>query len=114
MRFSVAPGAIAALCGRDDNRAYYHFYGDLGQLGTIEMFLRSNGFKVVKNDVSPGFERHDKETYIRALRLVFECRVEGWWMQKTDLIENGICTEEEFKRLLHGEVERERERHDLE
>lgn len=101
-RFSFAPGALSALSGRDDDRAHYIFLGDLSQMGQIEMFLRAHGFPVVKRDVHPGFAKEHKETYVRALKLVFEHRLDGWWNQEEALIEHGVCTKDEFHAILHS------------
>ena len=105
MSFRLAPGTLTALSGRTDNRAYYIFDGDLNQMGLIEDALRGAGFPVVKSDVYPGFPENDKETYVRALRFVYERRIEGWWNQREKLIEHGICTEDEFKIALGVQVE---------
>lgn len=92
----TAPGAITALLGIDDDRAYYTFCGDLSQMGTIEQRLRGAGFNVVKNNVYPGFPKDAKEEYLRALKYVWEHKVDGWWNQKDALFEHGICTKQEF------------------
>lgn len=101
-RFSFAPGALTALAGRADNRAYYIFSGDLSQMGRIETFLRSHGFPVVKRDVYPGFAKEHKDEFVRALKLVFEHRLDGWWNQEAALIEHGVCTRDKYRAALGG------------
>lgn len=110
--WSVAPGTLAALSNRDDDRAYYTFDGDLGQMGTMETFLRERGFSVVKSGVYPGFPESQEDQYIRALRAIFECRVDGWWGQKQDLIKHGICTQAEYREALRLQCERSKAERD--
>jgi hypothetical protein len=100
MLFSVAPGVFDALSGMNDNRAYYTFGGDLGQMGTIYRRLQEAGFKVVKSNVYPGFPREAEEEYKRALEYVYTYRVDGWWNQHEALLRYEICTEEAFKQAL--------------
>lgn len=100
MGFSVAPGVGAALVHRGDDRAYFVFQGDLNQMGILYARLLEAGFPVVKSDVYPGFPRDQEEEYIRALRFVFDNRIEGWWNQERDLIKHEICTQEEFDKAL--------------
>lgn len=102
MKFQFAPGTLTALSGRHDDRAYYMFSGDLSQMGTIEEFLRVRGFPVVKSDVYPGFQKEDLAEYVRALRLIYETKIDGWWNQERALIEHHICTREEFLARLNA------------
>lgn len=108
MHFSVPSGTVTAMSNRNDNRAYYTFGGDLNQMGLIERYLRSRGFAVVKSGVYPGFPRDAEKEYIRALREVWENRVEGWWSQQERLLQYGICTEDEYKAALDVECAKER------
>lgn len=98
--FSVAPGVGAALANRGDDRAYFVFEGDLNQMGIIYARLLWAGFRVVKSDVYPGFPRDQEEEYIKALRFLFDNRVEGWWNQERDLVRYEICTQGEFDKAL--------------
>lgn len=100
MGWSVAPGMWDALANRDDNRAYYTLSGDLGQMGTMYRFLLDRGYPVVKWDVHPGFAKDQEAQYIRALRDIFEWRVEGWWNQERDLVKYGVCTQEAYDLAL--------------
>lgn len=97
MKLQIAPGTLTALAGRHDRRAHYVFSGDLSQMGTIEAYLRMQGFAVVKCDVYPGFPKDQFSEYIRALRLLYEEKIEGWWNQEEALIAHGICTPQEFR-----------------
>lgn len=100
--FQIAPGTLTALSRRLDNRAYYTFSGDLSQMGAIEEFLRARGFPVVKSDVYPGFQEKDLAEYVRALRLIYKMKLDGWWNQEQALIEHHICTPQEFLACLHA------------
>lgn len=110
MMFGVAPGAVTALSNTKDTRAYYTFGGDLGQMGSIELFLKRRGFNVVKTGVYPGFSEDNEEEYIRALRAIFEGQVDGWWNQDHALIKHGICTQEMFDMALHAYCDERRDR----
>lgn len=96
--FPVAPGTLTALTGQQDQRAYYIFSGDLGQMGTMEDFLRRCGLPVVKSGVYPGFV-HEAD-YIEGLRRIWDARIEGWWNSQTALVKYKICTQEEFTDAL--------------
>lgn len=98
--FKIAQGTLAALSGMEDNRAYYIFDGDLNQMGIIYTTLLRAGFPVVKNNVYPGFPKNQEDKYKEALKYLFENRIEGWWSQRSKLLEYKICTEEEFKEAL--------------
>jgi len=80
---------------RNDEIKYTLSGGDLSTLARHASFLKEHGFDVGFNDIYPGFKtREEKE---RALRLLYEHRIDGWMCYKTDLIEYGICTAEEFE-----------------
>jgi hypothetical protein len=100
MNFSIAPGTMTALSGRNDNRAYFLLSGDLNQMGRMESILREMKFPVVKWDVYPGFLQNDEEKYIEALKLIYSWGIEGWWNQESALIKYKICTQEEFDAKL--------------
>jgi len=104
LRFRVAPGVGAAFANMNDNRAYYIFDGDLHQMGVIYTTLLNAGFPVVKNNVYPGFTESNQDEYKRALLYLFERRVEGWWNQRSKLIEYGICTQAEYMAALNRET----------
>ncbi len=97
---SVAPGIVAALTNRSDNRAYFTFDGDLNQMGIIYSRLLDAGFPVVKSGVYPGFPRVQEGQYSKALRFLYESKTEGWWNQERNLVQYSICTQEEFDRVL--------------
>ncbi len=80
--------------------AYYLLIGDLNQMGIMERTLKDAGFPVVRSQSGtyPGFLKQDKDEFVKALRYLFEHRVEGWWGQ--DIVKHGICTDAEFKSAL--------------
>lgn len=100
LKFTIAPGVGHALSGMEDTRAYYHFFGDLNQLGQIYKALLEAGFPVVKNNVYPGFPKDQEDIYIQALDYVFKNRVTGWWNQRAQLLVYQICTKDEFDQAL--------------
>ena len=72
--------------------------GDLGQMSTQKSYLKSKGLPVGQSGVYPGFRT--EEDFKKALRLIWENRVEGWWGYKTSYVMYGICTSEEFYKAL--------------
>ncbi len=56
--------------------------GDLSQMATQKVFLVKNGFDVGQLDVYPALKT--EEEYLRAIKLIFEHRIEGWWNYKDD------------------------------
>jgi hypothetical protein len=94
--FRFAPGFGASLMNMDDDRAYFIFHGDLGQLGTIYIRLLEADFPVVKSNVYPGFEERHFEEYKQALQYLYEHQIAGWRNQREALLTYGICTEQEY------------------
>ena len=68
--------------------------GDLNQMSTQRTFLLSRGFEVLQNNVYPSIKQDDVK---RALTLIWEQNIVGWWNYREKLEELGICTKEEFK-----------------
>lgn len=77
-------------------RAYYLLSGDLIQMSRMEDALRQAGFRVARSDVYPGFYEEDKERYLAALRYLFDRRIEGWWNQEREMVQQGTCTQREY------------------
>jgi len=71
-------------------------------MGLIYRSLLDHGFSVVKSDVYPGFPREAEEEFVRALKHVFEHRIEGWWGQRENLLKYQVCTEEEYWNALNA------------
>jgi len=57
-------------------------------------FLVSKGFDVSQTDVYHVLRNCDKKP---ALQAIWESQIEGWFHYKEDMINLGICTEEEWK-----------------
>jgi hypothetical protein len=85
---------VAAADRRRDEGFTHLLEGDLSQMSAQKKFLRGEGFEVGQNDVYPALR--DEETFLRAIKLIFEHRVEGWWNYERKLVEHGICTQPEF------------------
>lgn len=69
--------------------------GDLSQAGIQHQFLRQHGFNVLQVDVFPALAT--KEEYIRALKMIYRNYVHGWWNYKSQYVQHGICTADEFQ-----------------
>ena len=84
----------------DDNPVYYTLDGDLNQMGIMRDTLRNAGFRVAMLNVYPGFRKNNKDGYIRALQFLLDNRIKGWWNQEREMIEHGVCTQEEFDNAI--------------
>jgi hypothetical protein len=63
----------------------YTLNGDLCQMSTQMQFLIENGFDVGQSGCYPYLD--SKQEYDRAIKLIFENRVEGWWNYRDALPE---------------------------
>ena len=102
MQFSISNGVFDLLCcGADKVTASseYTFYlsGDLCQMSSQKSFLRNQGFGVSQSNVYPVLKEEDVP---RALKLIYDHRVEGWWHYKEKYVKHDICTAEEFDTAL--------------
>lgn len=98
-KFTVSSDVLDALkhAGKNDTkRTVIVGSGDLIQMGAQFRFLRDRGFDVGRQDVYPAVSSEEEKQ--RALLLMWEARVDGWW--NLGLIKAGICTEEEHQRAL--------------
>lgn len=71
--------------------------GDLNQMAEQKRFLLSHGFDIRQNDVYPSIKGSDKK---RALELIWNHRVAGWWHYDEKYYDLKICTKEEFDKAL--------------
>lgn len=82
----------------DDGYTYTISGGDLSTACQHYNFLKARGFDIGFNDVYPAFRsREDKE---KALHLLYDNNIAGWWCYRGDLVEYGVCTEDGFKAKL--------------
>ncbi len=95
---------INSAANNESNKSHTFFIdGDLLQMSEQKRFLQSRGFNVQQNNVYPCLRQEDVE---RALKLIWENRVEGWWHYEEKYVELGICTKEEFWARLNNSVKR--------
>ena len=78
--------------------------GDLNLLAIQKNFLKKNYVNVTGNVPLHVPDEDDK----RVLSLLWENKVQGWWLYKEDLIGHEICTEVEWLEELRAFVERRR------
>lgn len=100
--FSVEPGVLGRIArAGTKSEGYPHTLsgGDLSQMGKWDRFLRSQGMDVGNRDVYPAFR--SIEDYKRALELLWQHRIEGWWNLERELVQSEICTNEEFRAALN-------------
>lgn len=78
----------------ETNRTHSFFMkGDLSQMSIQRNFLSSRGFDVKQNNVYPCLKEEDVE---KALKLIWEQSVEGWWHYEDLYIKHNICSKEQF------------------
>lgn len=108
MRFTMEDGVFGLLSSAVNKAsapAEYTFYlsGDLCQMSTQKGFLCNQGFDVSQRDVHPVLKEEDVP---RALKLIYQNRVEGWWNYKEKYVKLSICTAEEFDTALEIQCSR--------
>lgn len=114
--FTVSSGVLGLMSGANHARnTDYKFYmdGDLCQMSKQDDFLREQGFDVGRNDVYPCLRT--QEEFDRAIKLIYDREVEGWWHYDKRLVEIKHCTQEQFSAKLNAYCEqqkRNRERED--
>lgn len=107
--FTVSSGVLGLLHSAGSrNEDYKHFFnGDLCQMSKQEDFLRGQNFDVGRNDVYPCVRT--QEEFDRAIKLIYDREVEGWWHYDKRLVEIGHCTQEQFRTKLDTYCARKRE-----
>ncbi|MDD5651231.1 MAG: hypothetical protein PHF86_12580 [Candidatus Nanoarchaeia archaeon] len=111
MQFSIAPGVVSLLSSAVSNErapSEFKFYlsGDLSQMGIQDCFLRNAGFEVARSNVYPVLKEADVP---KALQMIWEYKVEGWWHYKEKYVALQICTGEQFDVALTAQVERNKQ-----
>lgn len=83
-----------SAANNETNQTHSFFLdGDLSQMSIQRNFLQARGFDVKQNNVYPCLKEEDVE---KALKLIWDNRVEGWWHYQEKYAELKICTKEEF------------------
>lgn len=116
--FSVSSGVASLIskAGSVPKKApVFTIDGDLSQMAKQAEFLRGRGIEVGYADVYPVL--FSEEDTARALKLIWESKVDGWWHYKAAYAKRGICDSTAFDAALgvqcarsHAERERERSR----
>jgi len=75
--------------------------GDLGQMGSQRSFLVEMNIQVQQNNVYPVIRDCDVK---KALTLIYQSKIEGWWNYDDEYKKFGICSKETFKKELHDQV----------
>jgi len=88
----------SAASGRNDQGYSYYLNGDLCQMSAQERFLSRHGMVLGRRDVYPALKT--EEDFKKALTLLWEHKVAGWWHYKKKMVEYGICTEDEYETAL--------------
>jgi|WetSurMetagenome_2_1015567.scaffolds.fasta_scaffold1001102_2 hypothetical protein len=107
MQFTMIQRVLSLLCtsneARTPNEYTFNLSGDLCQMSTQGSFLSKQGFSVRQSNVYPVLKEEDVP---RALKLIYDLNVEGWWHYKDRYIKHAICTSEDFQKKLEDQVTR--------
>jgi len=76
----------------------YYFDGDLCQMAEQKNFLQRRGFNIIMSDVYPTVKT--EEEFKKALRLIWDNKIEGWWHYIEYYVKYGICSRLEFRKAL--------------
>ena len=101
MKLTACNGVLDLLNSSKTAKASeeYTFFlsGDLNQMSTQKSFLIRQGFDVGQTNVYPVLKPND---VTKALKLIYENKIEGWWQYSKECISRGICTTVEFTQEL--------------
>ena len=105
-RIAVAEGVVESLagaCARRADAGHILSGGDLSQMAAQKRFLIASGLDVGQRDVYPVLK--NPEDFKKALALIFENKIAGWWNLENDIVSQGVCPAAEFgKALAAGEA----------
>jgi hypothetical protein len=100
----IANGTLSSLTNAGTNNTddveKILLNGDLSQMGIMSRVLREAGFDVRHSDIYPVIQGYEIP---RALKHLWDQRVDGWWNNRGNLIKYGICTADEFMVHLRSE-----------
>ena len=68
--------------------------GDLNQMANQHKFLANRGIPLHRVNVYSVI--NGKENIKKAMQLILDMKVDGWWHYKTECIDYGVCTAEEW------------------
>lgn len=87
----------AAISNEKNVEFTFYIEGDLCQMSSQRSFLNGRGIQTKQNNVYPCVRECDK---VKALTLIWENHVEGWWHYKESYVKHNICTAEEYRTRL--------------
>ncbi len=92
---------IESAARNENANSDYTFFldGDLCQMSNQKDFLRKKGFSVDQRNVYPVLKEEDVK---KALELIWSTKTDGWWHYKGKYVELGICTAEEYLKVLEA------------
>jgi hypothetical protein len=91
-------GLMSHAINKSRAEGFASLNGDLNQMSIQADVLRAQGFTITFNDVYPIVQTEDD--FKRALKLLWDRQVAGWWHYRERMIEYGICTNETWTNKL--------------
>lgn len=91
-------GLMMHAVNKSDAKGFASLQGDLNQMSIQAEALRAHGFTITFSDVYPIVQTEDD--FKRALKLLWDREIPGWWHYLERMIEYGICTKEAWQEKL--------------
>lgn len=91
---------MKAVLGARAPEYTFSFNGDLNCMGIQAQFLKLKGFDIAFNDVYPCVKTEDE--FKRAIKLIFDNDVEGWWNYREKILKYGICDEQTWQQKIEA------------
>ena len=76
----------------------YVLKGSYTELLAQQKLLKEKGFEIGMFSVYPALQ--SQEDYDAAIKLIWETRCKGWQKYRDNLLENEVCTADEFDAAL--------------
>ena len=80
----------------------FSMQGDLNQMGIQRSVLSKCGVPVNTSEGIP-YMFESEEVFVKAMQIMWDNSVEGWWNYREYLINANICTKQGYKDKLNGE-----------
>jgi hypothetical protein len=97
-------GLMMHAVNKRNDTGFASLQGDLNQMSIQAEALRAQGFDIGFSDVYPIVRTEDD--FKRALKLLWDREIPGWWHYLERMVEYGICTKESWQEKLDNYCER--------
>ena len=70
-----------------------------------EKFLRGKGFEVIDIEGHPSL--NSKEEFEKAVKLIWQEKIDGWWLYEGHLTNSGVCTIKQFEAAFYDSMSKD-------